>query len=502
MSPVNWIENKLVFPPIISSELIAGDKVGKHMIDFQRAVLKSALEDNKNIFIGYSRQISKSSLFAWIILYLLENKQVQGVCMGPTYGQGDIVFKAIKKQIEFSEDFDGKYKIRQDYIENKNSGSLVKKIYNSPSANLGNMSIGFVCIDELCSYTALAKENLLTILGGLGMSGKSPLLLYSTNPPTDPLHWSLDYIKSLKADNKTAFFDFSADPKLDIYSEDTWALANPFIAEYLKSKNKIYKWTYDYYKSKSLLAKDSKEMELDFRRQFLGQRVATQALKFCEVDRIKLADDSVFKDTSLRWALGIDPAWRFNFFSASLVGFNETTESLFIKHFLFMANLEKRYPSQKSQFREWDNQGFIKLFNEPTIPRQPVIDTLKKFLSEKKIQLEKVMVDPGQAKQWDFEKDFAQTEFCINSPRHMTGAIRYLEKIIHEKKCFFIGENKAALSQYDSAIVSQKSQDYCSINKVDVWHSVDSVVSSVLATKHLSEHKSKKYTAFYCLPGG
>ena len=229
MSPVKWIEKELCFPPIISSELIAGDKIGKHIIPFQRTVLKAALENNKNIFIGFSRQISKSSLFAWIVLYLLENKHIQGVTIGPTYGQGDVVFKAIKKQIQFSESLSERYKIRQDYIENKYSGSLVKKIYNSPSANLGNMAIGFVVIDELCAYSPLAKENLLTILGGLGMSGKQPLQLYATNPPTDPLHWSLDYLKSLRADNNTAYFEFSADPKLDIYSEKTWAVANPFI---------------------------------------------------------------------------------------------------------------------------------------------------------------------------------------------------------------------------------------------------------------------------------
>ena len=173
---------------------------------------------------------------------------------------------------------------------------------------------------------------------------------------------------------------------------------------YLKTKKKIYKWTYDFYKSKALLAEKSKEAELDFRRQLLGQKVSNQALKFCEVDRVQYADESVYKDESLRWALGIDPAWRFDFFAASLVGFNESTESIFVKHFLFIADLDKRRPSQKIQFREWDNQGCIQIFNEPTIPRQPVIDTIQGFITEKGIKLEKVIVDPGQAKQWSLIK--------------------------------------------------------------------------------------------------
>ena len=318
------------------------------------------------------------------------------------------------------------------------------------------------------------------------------------NPPTDPLHWSLDYIKGLKTDSNTAFFDFSAPAQDDIYSEETWSKANPFIAHYLKKHNKINKWTYDFYKSKAELAKDSKEAEMDFRRQLLGQRVATDAFKFCEADRIQVTDDSVYKDKSLRWALGIDPAWKFNYFSASLVGINENTETLFIKHFLFMANLEKRRKGQKVQFTDWDKQGYIKVFNKETNPRDQIIDTIQDYLTKKDIYPEKVMVDPGQAKQWDFEKSFKGVEYVLNSPRHMTGAIRYLEKIIHEKKCFFIGKNPAALIQYDSAIVSPKSQDYCSIDKASVWSSVDCVVSSTLGVKHLSETKKKIYHAFYC----
>ena len=498
MNPVKWIESHLIFPPVISSELISGHKVGEHIIPFQRKVLKEALEKRRDIFIGYSRQISKSSLFAWIVLYLMENHSLQGVTIGPTYGQGDVVFKAIKKQIQFSDFLSGKYKLRADYIEHKKSGSMVKKIYNSPAANLGNMAIAFVVIDELCAYSPLAKENLLTILGGLGMGGNKPLLLYATNPPVDPTHWSLDYIKTLIADDNTSYFDFSAKESADIYKEKTWAKSNPFIAYYLKTKDPVYKWTYDFYKSKALLAKESKEAELDFRRQLLGQRVATDAFKFADIKRIQCADDSIYKDKSLRWCLGIDPAWKFNFCSVSLVGFNESTESLFIKHFLFLANTDNRRASQKIQFREWDKQGFIKLFNEDTVPREQVIKEIKTFIANKGLKIERVIVDPGQAKQWDFEKEFSQLEYVYNSPRHMTGAIRYLEKIIHARKCFFIGKNPCALIQFDSAIVSNKSQDYCSIDKASEWASVDSVIASTLATKHLSETKKKKYEAFYC----
>ena len=498
MTPVEWIENNLHFPPVISSPLVAGKPVRDFIIPFQREVLKSVLVDNKDVFIGFSRQISKSSLFTWTAIYLMENESCQGVTMGPTFGQAEVIFRSIKKHIEFSPVLKKKYKLKAEVIENKENGSLLKKVYNSPAANLGQMALRFILFDEICTYDEKAKQNLLTLLAGLAMTGTKPLLLYATNPPLDSEHWSLDFIKKLRTDPQVKFFEFSADKKEDIYSKHTWAKANPFIAHYLKTKKKIYEWTYRFYEAQAKAAKDSPVLELDFRRQQLGQRVSAEALKFCEVDRIKTATESVYEDKSLRWCLGIDPAWKFNFFAASLMGFSDDTHSVFIKPFLFMANVETRRPSQKFQLTEWAGLGYLKLFHKDTIPRFKAIKPITHFIKQKKLHIEKVIVDPGQAKAWEFEKEFSKVEYVYNSPRHMTGPIRYLEKIIHDKKCFLIGKNPAVISQFDSAIVSVKSQDYCSIDKASGWASVDIVVASTLAMKHLSETNKKTYEAFYC----
>ena len=52
--------------------------------------------------------------------------------MASSYGQSDLIFRAVKNQILFSEDLKSQFKIRKDFIEGKNH-SLFKKIYNSPS---------------------------------------------------------------------------------------------------------------------------------------------------------------------------------------------------------------------------------------------------------------------------------------------------------------------------------------------------------------------------------
>ena len=246
------------------------------------------------------------------------------------------------------------------------------------------------------------------------------------------------------------------------------------------------------------MAKESKEAETDFRRQLLGQRVNSEGHKFIDISKIQIADDSVYEDKSLRWCLGIDPAWRFNFCAFILMGFAESTESTFIKPFLFLSNIESRRPSQKLQFMEWAKQDYIKIYGQDSIPRLETIRAVKNFIDQKNIKIEKVIVDPGQAKQWEFEKNLKGVEYVVNSPRNMTGSIRFLEKIAGDGKLFFIGKNPALSVQYDSAIVSIKSQDYCAINKVGEYTSVDGVVASTLAMKHLSENKRKSYQAFYC----
>ena len=492
---LEWIKTKLVFPPVVSNKQVAGHKVGQHIIPFQESVITDALIKNKDVFIGFSRQISKSSLYSWIVLYLMQSYPCAGVTMGPTFGQAGVLFRALKAQIEYS--FPKEYKVREEWIEHKKTGSTVRKVYNSPAANIGQMALQFIVCDEICLFDNIARQNLLTLLAGLGMTGDKPLLLYASNPPIEPDHWSLDFLKKLETDPNTSFYDFSAHKKADIQKASTWAQANPFIAEYLKSGDKVYKRTFDFYKEQAHGAKQNNTLELDFRRQLLGQRVAQDASRFCDVERIGVCDDSIFTDKSIRWSLGIDLAWKFDFTAFALMGFNQDTESLYIKPFLFMANTEQRRPGQAIQLNEWDRLGLIKVFRTDTMPREPVFSAVQDFIADKDIKIEKVVADPALAKQFELETAFDRLEFVLNSPRKMTGAIRYLQKIIHDRKCFFIGDNPAGRSHFNNAVVSEKSKDYCGLDRASTWDSIDLVVASTLALKHLSEHKRQDFKPFF-----
>ena len=497
--PVKWVSDNLVFPPVISSPLIAGHKVGKHIIGFQKSVLRDTLEKRKNIFLGWSRQISKSSLLCWIILFLMHNKEVAGVTMGPTFSQSGVVFRALKKHIEFSPLLNGKFKIRDSWIEHKKTGSLCRRVYNSPSSNIGQMSIDYLLADELCRYDRIGQENILTILAGLSMGGKSPLLMFASNPPPDPTHWSLDYLKKLRGDPAWKFYEFSAPEKSDPWTDKAWAEANPFIKHYLKTGDKKLKWTYQFYQNQARIAKENKTLEISFRTQNLGQRVAAEAGRFCEVDRIGYCDDKIFgSDGSIRWSLGIDLSYRADYTAFALIGQCKTTEQVFLKPFLFLANTHNRRESQKLEFQNWHNAGHIKIWNLEVIPSEDSIKIVKDFIEKKSLRIEKVVADPALSKQWDLKSHWPDNlELVYNSPRKMTGAIRYLEKIIHEKKLALIGDNPAALSHFNSALVSAKSKDYCSLDRASTWQSIDLVVASTLAIKHLSENKPKEFKPFF-----
>ena len=498
MDPVEFIENNFYFLPGISNKVVSGKKVKKHIVPFQRDILKACLIDDKDIFIGYTRQISKSTLFSWIVLAIMETKPgSRGFCLASKYEQTAHVYNAVKNQILFNPELKKRYEVTKHYIQGENH-SWFKRASSKPGGELGNMAFSYGVIDELAVFSYQTKEAMENLLNGMAMSGHKPKLMFGCNPPSDPEHWSLDFIKRLQADKGTRCFIFSANKDLNIQKKETWAEGNPFIKHYLETKKKAYKETYNFYKRKAHLAKESKEAETDFRRQLLGQRVNSEGHKFIDISKIQIADDSVYEDKSLRWCLGIDPAWRFNFCAFILMGFAESTESTFIKPFLFLSNIESRRPSQKLQFMEWAKQDYIKIYGQDSIPRLETIRAVKNFIDQKNIKIEKVIVDPGQAKQWEFEKNLKGVEYVVNSPRNMTGSIRFLEKIAGDGKLFFIGKNPALSVQYDSAIVSIKSQDYCAINKVGEYTSVDGVVASTLAMKHLSENKRKSYQAFYC----
>ena len=499
MNPIEWIKTKCVFPPVLSNKLVAGQPVGQHMLKFQEQILTDVLLKNKNVFVGWSRQISKSSLFSWIILYLLQNQPCGGIVAGPVYSQAGVIFRQMTAQIECS--FQGEYKVLKDSIEHKKTGSFCKKVYNSPASSIGMQSLQFMVFDELGLYDRIAQQNYLTIQAGLAMSHE-PIQMIASNPPLSESHWSNDYLKTLKANPAWAFHEFDCPKEDDPFAKESWAKSNPFVREYLRSGDKTFKSTYGYYASQAKQAKESRSLEIDFRRQQLGQRIAVESTKFCEISRIGHASEDVFKDPSIRWALGIDLSWTSAFSSFSLTGFAEDTESLFLYPMLHLANMDLRRPGQKLQFQEWASQGLITIHDKEVMPadivKQSVQDTIKKT----GVNIERVIADPALARAWSLDDSFADIEYIKTGPRQLSGAVRFLEKVIHDRKFFIVGpKNPCVLWMFENILVSERSKDFCQMTNASRWQNIDAGISTVLATKYLSENRTKTWTPFF-VPGG
>ena len=215
---LQWICDTLVFLPV-SGPKLKGQSIGGYLLPFQEHIIKEALtsdgEPNKNIFLGFSRKISKSMMFSWILNYFAENKEgFHSVLMASTFGQSNVIYSLVKDQVLLNPKIDKThYKITRENLVNKEKHNSLHKIFNEAPSNLGLLNVSCVCSDELGAQKS--RANLNSITSGLAMAQTKPLLLYSANRPEEQSHWSNEFLRVLEKNPKWSFFNFSADMKLD-----------------------------------------------------------------------------------------------------------------------------------------------------------------------------------------------------------------------------------------------------------------------------------------------
>ena len=387
MCPVKWIEDNLIFTAV-SCPALKGKTLKGHLLPFQRDILKSALIDKKNIFMGFSRKISKSMLYSWIFNYYLENSEGMAlVNMASTFGQSNIVFRLIEDQIVCNPRIkETHYKIRREWLENTKKANRLDKIFSKASSNLGMLNVSGLIADELGAMQS--RENLDTIMSGMSMAQERPRLYFATNPPERLSHWSIEYVRSLRDDTDFKFYDFSAPLNADVYSAEAKCAANPFYAHYIKTKDPIFKTPFDFINKEAEKAKKSGESLISYKRLQLGQTVSTASYEWVSPGDIQIAPLSVLKNKNLRPVLGFDLALSRDFCSGVLCLFDEKTEDIYVRPFLHLSGLSNRRPSQKTLFERWGAQGFITIQNRASISRSLFTDEIKAFLSEHKIRPE------------------------------------------------------------------------------------------------------------------
>ena len=386
------------------------------------------------------------------------------------------------------------FTIRKDYLENKITGSLVHKVYNSPESNYGGQPSAAI-FDEINNYQD--DRNMEAIQTGMSLSEDKPIQLMAANPPEDKIHFVMNLLAECRKDTDFFVKDFSAPKNADWLLPETWALANPFIKEYLRTKGKKFKNVFEFYKKQAALAEKNKGKEISFRRLLLGQGVKSSDLEWFDVTLIQTADNSVFRNKNLRWVTGIDLSATRDFSALSLCGYDNDTEHLYIKPFLYLPNLKNRRKIQSKMFLDWEAKGFLKIQRSDVTNKEQIVNDFKEFRKKHNLKIEATMFDPALASHYyeDFKPYNPKTVYY--SGRQMTGAIREVERIGLAKKLFLIGENPCVRWQFNNCIVSQKSKGYCLLNRAISENNIDCPVSVTLAMKYLVDNPKKSYSSFY-----
>ena len=500
--PLNWIKENLIFLPL-SGPKLKGKPIGDFILPFQEKVICDALDNEgnpkNNIFMGFSRKISKSMVFSWLWNYFLETKEgFNLINMASTFSQSNVIFKLIADQIKLNPKIDDdNYKITREKIENLERYNINGKIFSKASSNLGLLDVSAVIGDEIGAMQS--KENLDSILSGLSMAQTKPLMLFASNPPEKQTHWSNEYLKTLREDKDWVFYDFSAPIKSDPYSEKAKCLANPFYKEFVKTKNPIFKRVYNFINKESEKAKRfGGESLISYRRFQLGQRVSTLAYQWVDPVDIQIASPDILKDQSLRAILAFDLSFTRDFTACTLCLFNENTEDIYIYPFLHLANTKPRTPTQQKKFQDWNESGFIKIQNRDSVSKDIFMQDIKDFLEDNKIHYEAHVWDRNLSTGWPDDLG-GDPILYRGTAAEMTHAIRFIEARAKDKKLHFIGSNPCLSWMFENAICSVKSKNYTLLDRTTWRESIDGAVCAVMATKYFIEHRQTGTSGFFSI---
>ena len=497
--PLKFIKDGLIFLPV-SGPLLVGQPIGRFICPFQEDIITSCLDHEgnpkKNLFIGWSRKLSKSMSFSWILSYFLAEKHgFISVTMASTFGQSAHIYDLVREQIERNPNINEEdYKLTKELLVHTERGNKLFRVYNKASSNLGMIGVGCVVIDQIESMTD--RRNIDSIQSGMMMSQVPPLYLLASNPPESVAHWSLDYIKAKQADKRFKFFDFSAPLKEPWQTVEAKKQANPFYKLYKESPKKYphLKGLVANIDAEEKQAIKSGEEAITYRKYLLGQRISAKTYQWVDVKDIQIASEDVYKNKDLRPILAFDLALTHDFCSALLCLFDEDTEDIYLKPVLHIANLDNRRFNQQKRFKDWDAQGFITIQNEKVISKALFISDVKKLLKEKNIVHEKDVWDRNLSTGWTDEFG-SDPELYKGTASELAHAIRFVEARSREGKLHFIGENPCLKWMFDCAICSQKSKGFTLLDRPTVYDSIDGAVCCVLATKYFIENRQHVFKA-------
>ena len=280
----------------------------------------------------------------------------------------------------------------------------------------------------------------------------------------------------------------------DWTDEKNWIeYCNPFLREWKRSKGARFQNVMNNYRMLFRRACESKENELSFRRLQLGQSVSANVMSFIPIEKIKVVNKFDYSRSDLRWGCGVDLSISHDFSAISFVGWRERTDEIFLKSFLYLPNADKRRTAQVRMFNKWADAGYISLQNKEILDPNEIFNDIHKFLQETGIKVEGFQVDPNLANSFIafFEKNFKVAKQKMTGAE-MTKSIRVLERVGNGSGLKLIGENPAVLWNFQNVLVSQKSKNFCLMDRITPRENIDSAVACSLGLKYLLDNTPKR----------
>ena len=500
--PLDFIAQKLKFLPISGPEL-AGQKVGKFLAPFQKQIIKTAYKANgeprQNLVLCWMRKFGKSMIASWFLNYLLETKEGwRGVVGASTFDQSGHIFNLVRSQIENNPELKGKYQLNKESIRNKSNYAELSRIYSNSSANLGNIGLQTIVMDQVESMKD--RSNYDALQTGMLMQGVKPHVFFLANVPQSMSHWSIPFIDQRRKDKDYSFFEYAVPARMEWASEKA-KRCNPFY-DLFKSNPKKYPHLQGFTRNMDAAereAKQSAEEAISYRRYILGQKISQSEYQWIRSQDLRVMSlEKVLKWKKSRCIVGLDLSLTQDFSAAAVCWFgkdNNGQDRVALYPILHIAdNLDWRRKNQQKTFREWDHNGHIEIqTGRKALNPKHFLQALDWFLQKNKIYVSHYCWDSGLSTA-ELVDNYPKSSLITTTARQVSAGLRWLEGRSKENQLFITSNNPAVKWQFDCGIASEKSKGYTLLTRQTFRESIDICQAAILATKWHLENPERGYT--------
>ena len=364
------IEKAIMFCELLKQPdgLCSGNDV--ILAEFQKEIVQIFGRDENGdrvvdrVLITFPRKNGKSSLIAFLILYMLVMEPIrnaQHYSIAADRDQAAILFNLARNMVLMSPELSGIISITESkkLLTNVSNGSTFQALSSEGKTKHGKSS-RLVCVDEL--HAIPPSSELVSVMEtSMGAYGKEGLfIIIGTQSPDDnnPMSVWVDYANSVNDgtidDDSFAGFVWAAPEDADIWDEEEWFKCNPAMGADFRS--------YDEMKKTAKRAKELGGVKVaEFQNLYLNQRIDSSnpfISKDVWLANNHTSDEEAFQNYPVYG--GLDLSKRGDLTSLVLTC-EDDDGYIHMKCFAWTPKelVKQHEQSDKAPYRNWISKGFI-----------------------------------------------------------------------------------------------------------------------------------------------